>query len=280
MMMTTRSSTKTPTRTATAPGNNKRVRLTAAGKTYQGESGTVTALAPTDLTIEPGEFVCVVGPSGCGKTTMLRMLAGFEEPSEGAISMGIDRIDRPSPDRGVVFQSANLYPWLTVRGNVEFGLRSRGMGKEERRRKATDMLDMVGLGGFGDRKPYELSGGMQQRAQIARVLVCDPSIILMDEPFGALDPFTREKLQVELLRIWSAQKKTVMFITHSVEEAVFLSTRVLVMSARPGRVILDQKVALPGDGGAAGVRDLSVMSTPEFQELKETLSAAIVSAHD
>lgn len=257
----------------------ERVELTGVGKTYDTASGQTIALQPTDLTIEPGEFVSIVGPSGCGKTTLLRLVAGFEDPTEGVVEVGGARVTAPSADRGVVFQAPTLYPWLTVRGNVEFGPKVSGVGKTERREQAQKLLDLVGLGDFGDKRPYELSGGMQQRAQIARVLVNDPAIVLMDEPYGALDALTRERLQVDLLKIWREAGKTIVFITHSVEEAVFLSTRVLVMSARPGRVVIDRKVELPGDGPDT-VRDPSVTATAEFQALRTELAAAIYAAHD
>ncbi|GAA1006870.1 ABC transporter ATP-binding protein [Nocardiopsis tropica] len=257
----------------------ERVELTGVGKTYDTASGQTVALQPTDLTIEPGEFVSIVGPSGCGKTTLLRLLAGFEDPTEGVVEVGGSKVTAPSADRGVVFQAPTLYPWLTVRGNVEFGPKVSGVGKTERREQAQRLLDLVGLGDFGDKRPHELSGGMQQRAQIARVLVNDPAIVLMDEPYGALDALTRERLQVDLLKIWRNAGKTIVFITHSVEEAVFLSTRVLVMSARPGRVVIDRKVELPGDGPDV-VRDPAVTGTPEFQALRTELAAAIYAAHD
>ncbi|TWS18999.1 ABC transporter ATP-binding protein [Tsukamurella asaccharolytica] len=256
----------------------ERVELTGVGKTYDTASGQTIALQPTDLTIEPGEFVSIVGPSGCGKTTLLRLVAGFEDPTEGVVEVGGARVTAPSADRGVVFQAPTLYPWLTVRGNVEFGPKVSGVGKAERREQAQKLLDLVGLGDFGDKRPYELSGGMQQRAQIARVLVNDPAIVLMDEPYGALDALTRERLQVDLLKIWREAGKTIVFITHSVEEAVFLSTRVLVMSARPGRVVIDRKVELPSDGPDT-VRDPSVTASPEFQALRTELAAAIYAAH-
>ncbi|TWS23595.1 ABC transporter ATP-binding protein [Tsukamurella sputi] len=256
----------------------ERVELTGVGKTYDTASGQTIALQPTDLTIEPGEFVSIVGPSGCGKTTLLRLIAGFEDPTEGVVEVGGARVSAPSADRGVVFQAPTLYPWLTVRGNVEFGPKVSGVGKAERREQAQKLLDLVGLGDFGDKRPYELSGGMQQRAQIARVLVNDPAIVLMDEPYGALDALTRERLQVDLLKIWREAGKTIVFITHSVEEAVFLSTRVLVMSARPGRVVIDRKVELPGDGPDT-VRAPSVTATPEFQALRTELAEAIYAAH-
>ncbi|GAB2661018.1 ABC transporter ATP-binding protein [Gordonia jinhuaensis] len=272
--------TTTPDKAATdiEPDLRNRLTLTAVGQTYSSGSDEVVALAPTDLTIDPGEFVCLVGPSGCGKTTLLQIIAGFLEPTSGTVMMGSTHVRGPSPDRGVVFQAPTLYPWMSVRGNVEFGPRSRGVGKAQRREMADTMLETVGLTGFGDRRPYELSGGMQQRAQIARVLVNNPRIILMDEPYGALDPLTRERLQVELLSLWRRERKTVIFVTHSVEEAVFLSTRVLVMSARPGRVIIDRRIELPGDGPEV-VRSPAVIATSEFQQLKLELAEAIYAAH-
>jgi taurine transport system ATP-binding protein len=256
----------------------QRVVITGAGKTYDTASGQTVALAPTDLVIEPGEFVSIVGPSGCGKTTLLQLLAGFLEPTTGTVEVGGAVVTGPSAERGVVFQAPTLYPWLTVRGNVEFGPTVRGVSRKERREQSQRLLELVGLADFGDKRPYELSGGMQQRAQIARVLVNDPAIVLMDEPYGALDALTRERLQVDLLKLWRAAGKTIVFITHSVEEAVFLSTRVLVMSARPGRVIVDQAIELPGDGPDT-VREPAVTATAEFQALRTELAAAIYAAH-
>lgn len=262
----------------TTVGTRDRVVLTEVSKTYDSPSGTTVALAPTDLVIEPGEFVSVVGPSGCGKTTLLQLLGGFLEPTTGTLLVGQDRVDGPSPERGVVFQAPTLYPWLSVRGNVEFGPKCRGVDRTTRRAEADRLLALVGLDGAGDQRPYELSGGMRQRAQIARVLINDPRIILMDEPFGALDQLTRERLQVELLRLWRQAGKTIVFVTHSVEEAVFLSTRVLVMSARPGRVIVDRRIDLPGDDTET-IRELAVTATPAFQALKTELAQAIYGAH-
>ena len=216
------------------------VRIEGLAHSFAVRGGDVRALDHIDLTIEPGQFVCLAGPSGCGKTTLLRLIAGFMSPSEGEIRVGGEPVTRPSATRGVVFQQPMLYPWMTVRGNVELGPKLRGVKPPERRKEADRFLEMVGLSDFADRRPYELSGGMQQRCQIARVLTNDPDIVLMDEPFGALDALTRERLQNELLEIWRATGKTVLFITHSVDEAVFLGTRVLVMSPRPGRIVLDE----------------------------------------
>jgi ABC-type nitrate/sulfonate/bicarbonate transport system ATPase subunit len=241
---------------------------------YVTDAGEVVhALDDTTLTIDSGQFVCVVGPSGCGKTTLLRILAGFLEPTHGHATVDGRSIDGPSHERGVVFQSANLFPWMSVRKNVELGPKFRGVSSAERRKVAEEHLELVGLSGFGDAKPYELSGGMQQRVQIARVLANDPRIILMDEPFGALDALTRERLQSDLLRISRERRKTVFFITHSVEEAIFLGDRVLVMSPRPGRVVLDEPVQI----SAAYGRELGdeLRSTPEFIAMRERVTARI-----
>ncbi len=248
-------------------------RLAATGVTHDYVSGRerIHALDPIDLAIEPGEFVCLAGPSGCGKSTLLSLLAGFIFPTEGEITMDGEPITEPGWERGVVFQQPNLYPWLDVRRNVTFGPRMRGLAKEEWHERAERTLEMVGLEDFAARRPYELSGGMQQRAAIARVLVNEPMIMLMDEPFGALDALTRERMQEELLTIWRRTGRTIFFITHSVEEAVYLGTRVLVMSARPGRIVFDEPVSFSRTGGA--VRE--VRATPEFVETRERVAGAI-----
>jgi taurine transport system ATP-binding protein len=235
--------------------DDHRVVLSGVGHTYRRRGGdAVRALAAVDLEIPAGEFVAVVGPSGCGKTTLLQILAGFLAPSEGTVSVGGQPLAGPSPERGVVFQQPNLYPWMTVRENVALGPRLAGVGREERRDIADRFLALVGLAEFADAAPYELSGGMQQRGQIARVLAADPAIMLLDEPFGALDAITRERLQDELHRIWLGSGKTAFFITHSVEEAVYLGTRVLVMSPRPGRVVADEPVPFAPDARTPALR--------------------------
>ncbi|MDD9206572.1 ABC transporter ATP-binding protein, partial [Georgenia sp. 10Sc9-8] len=217
---------------------------------YITDSGDIVhAVADTTLTIDAGQFVCVVGPSGCGKTTLLKVLAGFIRPTGGVATVDGAAITAPSHERGVVFQHPNLFPWLTVRKNVELGMKFRGVGARTRAARSEEFLDLVGLEGFRDHRPYELSGGMQQRAQIARVLANDPSIILMDEPFGALDALTRSQMQNDLLRIAREQKKTIFFITHSVDEAIFLADRVVVMSPRPGRVVLDTPIDISAQHG-------------------------------
>ena len=223
------------------------------------------------VTVEPGEFVVVVGPSGCGKTTLLRLVAGFERPTEGAVTVGGRPVDRPDPDRGVVFQQPALYPWLSVQANVELGLRLRRVPRGDRARRAQAALAAVGLADFARAAPYELSGGMQQRCQLARVLVTEPGILLMDEPFGALDALTRERLQADLRALWLEDRRTVVFVTHSVEEAVVLGSRALVMSARPGCVTLD----LPLPFAAAGHAPAELRALPEAVEAADRLRQAI-----
>ncbi|UQN28097.1 ABC transporter ATP-binding protein [Brachybacterium kimchii] len=241
---------------------------------YTTDGGSsVAALSTVDLEIPRGQFVCVVGPSGCGKTTLLKMIAGFLTPTEGTVLANGDRVQGPAAGRGVVFQNANLYPWFSVLDNVALGLRIRGMGKAERRERASHFLETVGLQDFADSRPYELSGGMQQRAQIARVLATDPDIILMDEPFGALDAITRDKLQADLLEIHRSQHKTIFFITHDVDEAVFLGNRVLVMSPRPGRILLDEVIDLESVLGRPPGKEMRAM--PQFVALRERISGAI-----
>ena len=243
---------------------------------YFGVKGAqVQALSTIDLVIEPGQFVCLAGPSGCGKTTLLRLVAGFMAPSTGQITIEGKPIKGPGPDRGMVFQAPTLYPWMNVRGNVELGLKYQGVKKATRREQSDRYLTMVGLADFAERRPYELSGGMQQRCQIARVLASDPEFVLMDEPFGALDALTRERLQEELLTIWRQTGKTILFITHSVEEAVFLGSRVLVMSPRPGEIVLD----VESDVSPEGVPVSELRSQPEFIKLRDQVRDAIQHSH-
>lgn len=204
---------------------------------YRPVAGTqIQALEKVSLSIYPGEFVCLVGPSGCGKTTLLNLIGGFFLPTAGTVRLGDRVIREPGPDRGVVFQEYSLFAWLTVRGNVEFGLRMARIPSPERDRTVEKYLHMVGLHDVGDKYPFELSGGMKQRLAIARALVTNPQVLLMDEPFGALDAMTRSSLQSQLLSIWEAEKKTILFITHNIGEAIYLADRVIVMSPPPGRV--------------------------------------------
>ena len=214
-------------------------------KTFALGKETFTALEHVSLEIADNEFVTVVGPSGCGKSTLLNILAGLEEPTEGQALVDGTTVSGPGPERGVIFQQYALFPWLTVRKNVEFGLKTARVGKEERRERAQHFIEMVGLEQFADALPKMLSGGMRQRCAIARAYAVNPSILLMDEPFGALDALTRVKLQEQLLDTWSKEQRTVMFITHDVDEAVFLANRVIVMAARPGRIYDVVDVDLP-----------------------------------
>jgi NitT/TauT family transport system ATP-binding protein len=215
------------------------------GKVFSEGKKAVTAIHGFDLQVEEGEFVCLLGPSGCGKTTVLRIVAGLEEKSGGAVEVHGKAVVGAGPGRGMVFQEFALFPWRTARRNVEFGLELKGTPEDERRKISSKFIDLVGLEGFEDAHPKELSGGMKQRVGIARALANDPAVLLMDEPFGALDAQTRNLMQKELLRIWSATKKTVLFVTHSVDEAVFLADRIVVMTARPGKVREIIPVGLP-----------------------------------
>jgi ABC-type nitrate/sulfonate/bicarbonate transport system ATPase subunit len=244
--------------------------LTVRGVTKRFAVGDdeVEALAPVDLTIPQGEFVCLIGASGCGKSTLLRIIAGFEEPTTGEASIDGNAITGPGSDRGMVFQDYALFPWMTVRENISFGPRQRQLPRAEIDKTTDEFVRMVGLTPFADRYPSQLSGGMKQRVAIARVLANNANILLMDEPFGALDALTREQLQHELLQIWSRTGVTTIFVTHSVEEAVLLADRVLVMSAGPGRIDSDFRIKL------ARPRDVS---SPEFNALRRDIARRLTS---
>jgi len=234
--------------------------------TAQNESGRaerVVALEHFDLEVRAGEFLSVLGPSGCGKSTFLSILAGLAEKSGGSIRIDGRPLEGINANQGVVFQGYALFPWRTVLENIEVGLEIRGVGKAERRERAREYLELVGLGGFGARYPHEISGGMKQRVAIARSLVYEPEVLLMDEPFAALDAQTREILQAELLRIWDARKKTIVFITHSLDEAIFLSDRIAVMTHRPGRVKEILEVPLPRP------RPAELRNSEEFAHLRQ-----------
>ena len=227
------------------------------------------ALQATDLDVAENDFVTILGPSGCGKSTLLRIVAGLDRQSAGEVLLDGRRIEGPGADRGMVFQSYTLFPWLSVRDNVCFGLRERGLPREQQLEIAQRWIAQVGLAGFEQHYPKQLSGGMQQRTAIARALANDPRMLLMDEPFGALDHQTRELMQELLLGIWEREKKTVLFVTHDIDEAVFMGSRVVVMSARPGRIKLDLPVALPHP------RHYSVKTTAAFTELKRELTEQV-----
>ena len=239
---------------------------------YRSAKGDVHALARLDFSIATGDFVSIVGPSGCGKSTLLELIAGLRTPTSGTITLDGRTIIGPSRHRGVVFQSsASLYPWLTVRGNVELGLALHRVPRRARRERALEEIERVGLAEFADRQVYELSGGMQQRCQIARALAVDPEVLLLDEPFGALDALTRESLQISLRDIWRATSRTFVFITHSIEEAALLSSRVLVMSPRPGRIIVDRELPFSRSGRSAA----DLRADPAFVDVCHDLRLAI-----
>ncbi|WP_205820956.1 ABC transporter ATP-binding protein [Methylobacterium nonmethylotrophicum] len=229
------------------------------GKTYETlEHRSVHALSDASFTVRDGEFVSIVGPSGCGKSTLLKIMAGLLPSTAGTLHLAGRTVTGPSPEIGVVFQRPLLLPWRTILQNVLFPAEIRGVPPSHIRDRASSLLDLVGLGGVESRYPHELSGGMQQRAAIVRALVQDPTLLLMDEPFGALDALTRERMNVETLRIWDAQRKTVVFVTHSIGEAVFLSDRVLVMTPQPGRIARVVAIDL------ARPRTLSMMGSAAF----------------
>jgi NitT/TauT family transport system ATP-binding protein len=205
-------------------------------KTYISQGSQTPALVDINLQIEEGEFICLLGPSGCGKSTLLKIIAGLIPATSGRIAINGKAVSGPGPERAVVFQDYALFPWMTVRDNIEFGLEARKLPVGDRREISSRLLKVVGLSDFAERFPHQLSGGMKQRVSLARALAVDPSLLLMDEPFGALDAQTRQLLQDELLRIWREYRKTVVFVTHSIEEAIYLSDRIAVMTARPGRI--------------------------------------------
>jgi ABC-type nitrate/sulfonate/bicarbonate transport system ATPase subunit len=227
------------------------------------------ALQATDLDVAENDFITILGPSGCGKSTLLRIVAGLDRQTAGEVLLDGRLIDGPGADRGMVFQSYTLFPWLTVRENVCFGLVERGLPRAQQLEIAQAFLAKVGLKGFENHYPKQLSGGMQQRVAIARALANGPRMLLMDEPFGALDHQTRELMQELLLGIWEQERKTVLFVTHDIDEAVFMGSRVVVMSARPGRIKLDRKVDI------AHPRHYSVKTTPAFAELKAELTEQV-----
>jgi ABC-type nitrate/sulfonate/bicarbonate transport system ATPase subunit len=227
------------------------------------------ALQATDLQVSENDFVTILGPSGCGKSTLLRIVAGLDRQSSGEVLLQGQRIEGPGADRGMVFQSYTLFPWLTVRDNVCFGLNERGMPRPQQLEIAQSFIKKVGLNGFEHHYPKQLSGGMQQRTAIARALANGPRMLLMDEPFGALDHQTRELMQELLLGIWEAERKTVLFVTHDIDEAIFMASRVVVMSARPGRIKLDREVPI------AHPRHYSIKTASAFSELKAELTEQV-----
>jgi NitT/TauT family transport system ATP-binding protein len=242
-----------------------RLSLRELSLTYQTSRGPLEALGPLSLEVDDGEFIAVLGPSGCGKSTLLKLLSGLLAPTSGEAILNGAVIDRPRRDVGIVFQKPTLLPWKTVRDNVLVPLRVLGIDSPAARQKADELIAMVGLAQFAGYFPHELSGGMQQRVGIARCLVHDPALLLMDEPFAALDALTREQMTLELQSISNAAKKSVIFITHSIQEAAFLGDRIIVLSPRPGRIVEIENVGLPRP------RDLASMTSPAFTSLCDRL---------
>ena len=223
---------------------------------------TLPALANINLTVASGEFLCLIGPSGSGKSTLLNIVAGFIVPTQGTIKLNKHLVNQPSPERGVVFQDHNLFPWLTVLENVAFGLHCQGTSRQRAYRIAQEMMTLVGLADFASFRPHQLSGGMKQRVALARVLALDPVVLLMDEPFSAVDPQTRRKLQNQLLAIWGLNRKTIIFVTHNVDEAIYLADRVVVFHPQPGQIKAEIQVTLPRPRQSASL---------DFQYLKADL---------
>jgi NitT/TauT family transport system ATP-binding protein len=243
------------------------IKIEAVNKIFSNDGGNVVALKDINLTIASGEFVCLLGPSGCGKSTLLNAIAGFSHPTSGDIWAGDKRVTAPGPDRGMVFQEYALFPWMSIQQNIAFGLEIAGRSAPAIRERVDMLLNMLGLHEFRDRFPKDLSGGMRQRVAIARVLALDSPIMLMDEPFGALDALTRRNLQDELLKIWKELNTTIVFVTHSIEESIYLADRTIVMTYRPGTIKRDVQITLPRP------RD---PSDPEFNRLKRELGALVM----
>jgi NitT/TauT family transport system ATP-binding protein len=239
-------------------------------KVYGQSSAPTTAFTDVTLSIAEGEFICILGPSGCGKSTFLLCVAGLEQATSGEILIDGKPAKGPGPDRGIVFQEYALFPWRTVRGNVNYGLETAGLPKDEQRRIASHFIRMVGLENFENRYPFQLSGGMKQRVAIARALAVDPGVLLMDEPFGALDAMTRASLQNETVRVWQSTRKTVLFVTHSVSEAILLADRVFLFSGRPGHIRAEIEVKLP--------RPRDVKSR-KFVEIQSRIEALVHEEH-
>ena len=240
------------------------LRIEAVSRVFPGVQGgaPTRALERTDLEVQDNDFICILGPSGCGKSTLLRIVAGLDRPTTGRVLLDGQAVERAGPDRGMVFQSYTLFPWLTVKENILFGSRST-------EQKAIPLIEKTGLRGFENHYPKMLSGGMQQRTALARALANDPKILLLDEPFGALDNQTRALMQELLLGIWEADRKTVLFVTHDIDEAIFMANRVAVMSARPGRIKSEVRIALPHP------RHYTMKTSPEFSRYKAELTEQI-----
>ncbi|UCG68291.1 MAG: ABC transporter ATP-binding protein [Thermoplasmata archaeon] len=250
------------------------IRLEHLSKEFDTNGKSVKAIEDMNLSINEGELVSFIGPSGCGKTTILRLIAGLESPTEGKVFERGEKVEGPGPNRGMVFQEFALFPWRTVIKNIEFGLEIKGIPKAERRKIALQYIDLVNLEGFEDAHPNELSGGMKQRVGIARALANDPDVLLMDEPFGSLDAQTRNIMQRELLNIWQKTNKTIIFVTHSVDEALFLSDRVVILTARPATNKKDFKIDLPRPRDRAG-KEFARIRHEILAEVEEEVTKAM-----
>lgn len=243
-------------------------------KVYYSKKSSTKAIEDVSVDIQDNDFVCIVGPSGCGKSTLLRMFAGLDFPTSGDIMVNDKKVTGPGPDRGMVFQTYTLFPWMSVEDNIKFGLKRRKVPKEKQQEIADRYLDIINLKKFAKSYPKELSGGMKQRVAIARALANQPEVLLMDEPFGALDPHTKSMMQLLMREIWETEHPTIIFITHDIDEAVFLANKIYVMSARPGKIIKQVNVYLPHK------RDLALKDTLEFLKLRKSINDLLYSAND
>jgi ABC-type nitrate/sulfonate/bicarbonate transport system ATPase subunit len=255
-------------RNGSPPQANGHPKLSVHGlsKVFEYQSQPLTVLDKVDIELKANEFICLVGSSGCGKSALLKIIAGLMSPSQGEVRVEGEAVEGPGSDRGMVFQSYSLFPWLTVAQNIEFGLKLQGMPKQERQDRIAYYLDVVGLSRFAQALPKQLSGGMKQRAAIARALANEPEVMLMDEPFGALDAQTKEQLQQFMQEIWERTHMTILMVTHDVEEAIFLSHRVYIMDSHPGRIRENRTIPLPEH------RELAIKLTPEFLQLKRDIT--------
>ncbi len=247
----------------------EKLMIEGVSKIYADKKRQVTALQNISFTVKPNEFVTLLGPSGCGKSTILKIIAGLEEPSSGRVLLDGQEVSGPSRDRGMVFQTYTLFPWLTVKQNIEFGLDVAGRSKQDRRDASQHYIEKIGLAGFEQASPRELSGGMKQRVAIARALANDPEVLLMDEPFGALDAQTRTVMQELLLDVWDESHKTIIFVTHDVEEAVFIGDTIYVMTARPGKIKARIEVDLPPE------RTYDLKVSAKFLDIKKEVLGLI-----
>lgn len=252
-------------------GNENILEIKNVEKVFQINDEYLQAVEKTNAEIKNGEFISIVGPSGCGKSTLIRMISGLETPSSGEIKLKGNKVTKPTLDIGMIFQESRLFPWLSIEKNIEFGISDKSIKRAERKELVNKMINLVGLKGFSKALPKQLSGGMQQRASIARGLINNPEILLLDEPFGALDAFTRMNMQQELLKIWKQEKNTMILVTHDIDEAIFLSTRIFIMSERPGTIKDVIEINLKGQ------RD---RSSSEFMEIRKRIMKSLFGKND